>query len=253
MKLISFNTWGGRAGLAQIQNFFEKYRDADVFCLQEIWQAPEVALIEAMDPRMVTDLLEQISLCLPGFKYFFRPQYRGIYGLATFVRENIPVTNEGELFVFKEQGFENPTAIGNHARNIQYLTLALSTGPVTVVNFHGLWNGQGKSDTEDRIVQSQKIADFLETLNHPYILAGDFNLRPDTQSFRILNEACSQNFIQQYDVRSTRSSFYTKPEKFADYILASPELTASHFEVLPDEASDHLALRVQFDLQGECF
>jgi len=68
--------------------------------------------------------------------------------------------------VFKEQGFENPAAIGNHARNIQYVTLKTPAGPLTIVNFHGLWNGQGKTDTEDRLSQSRKIADFLRQLKN---------------------------------------------------------------------------------------
>ena len=99
MKLISLNTWGGRAGMPLLKSFFEKYQDVDVFCLQEIWQTKDESLIEARDPRIVIDLLEQIASLLPDFNFFFRPQYRGIYGLATFVRKNIQIEEEGELFV----------------------------------------------------------------------------------------------------------------------------------------------------------
>jgi endonuclease/exonuclease/phosphatase family metal-dependent hydrolase len=247
MNLISLNTWGGRAGLPLLKRFFGKYQDTDIFCLQEIWQTSDPSLIEARDPRIVIDLLEQIASSLPDFQCFFRPQYRGIYGLATFVRKNISVENEGEVFVFKGPGFENPVSMGNHARNIQHLTLQTKMGPVTVVNFHGLWNGKGKSDSEDRLLQSRNIAAFLKTLNNPYILVGDFNLTPDTQSFKILREACPKDLIFEYGISSTRSSFYPKPEKMADYLLTSEKVPTSFFEVLPDEVSDHLALRADFD------
>lgn len=40
MKLISLNTWGGRAGKEELLAFFERHRDIDIFCLQEIWSAP---------------------------------------------------------------------------------------------------------------------------------------------------------------------------------------------------------------------
>lgn len=40
MKLISLNTWGGRAGKEELLAFFERYQDIDIFCLQEIWSAP---------------------------------------------------------------------------------------------------------------------------------------------------------------------------------------------------------------------
>jgi len=43
MKIITLNTWGGRAGKELLLSFFEKYRDdADIFCLQEIWSAPHI-------------------------------------------------------------------------------------------------------------------------------------------------------------------------------------------------------------------
>jgi endonuclease/exonuclease/phosphatase family metal-dependent hydrolase len=249
MKLISLNTWGARAGLPLIKGFFEKYRDADVFCLQEIWQTKDLSIIEARDPRLVPDLLEHIVSYLPEFNYFFRPQYRGIYGLATFVRKTISVENEGELFVFKHQGYENPESVGNHGRNIQYLTLRTNSGPLTIINFHGLWNGQGKSDTDDRILQSQKIADFIKGLRNPYILAGDFNLVPSSESFKILAEACPRDLVAEYGVKSTRSSYYPKAERLADYILTCNQTQTSSFEVLPDEVSDHLALRTSVTLK----
>lgn len=243
--MITLNTWGGRAGLAGIKTFVEKHQNVDVFCLQEIWQTHDTSLIEAMDERLVTNLLEEIAASLPGFRFYFRPQYRNIYGLATFVRNEITVIEEGELFVFKEQGFENPVAIGNHARNIQYITLKTLTGPVTVINFHGLWNGQGKTDTADRILQSQKIAGFINTLNNPCVLAGDFNLSPETQSLKILCDVCPRNLVNEFGVTSTRTSHYQKPGKFADYVLCN-KIDVADFEVLPDEVSDHAPLLASF-------
>ena len=115
------------------------------------------------------------------------------------------------------------------------------------MNFHGLWNGQGKGDTKDRLRQSRKIVDFVESLDHPHLLVGDFNLNPDSQSFRILNEAIPRDLIREFSVLSTRSRLYTKPDRFADYILASEGVRVSSFDTLPDEVSDHLALRLIFD------
>jgi len=40
MKLISLNTWGGRAGKEKLLAFFTAHKNTDVFCLQEIWSAP---------------------------------------------------------------------------------------------------------------------------------------------------------------------------------------------------------------------
>lgn len=246
MQLITLNLWGGRIGDQPIKDFFRKYGNAEIFCLQEVWKAEGHRLDT---PEVDARLLKKIESYLPDHLYFFRPQYRGIYGPAIFYHKSIAAENEGELFVFKEQGYENPSSLGNHARNIQYVTLQTSRGPVTIINFHGLWNGQGKTDTADRIQQSEKIAGFIRGLRQPFVLAGDFNLSPRTQSMKIVESVCARNLITDFGIVSTRSSLYTKPEKFADYILTSPGVSVSEFEVLPDEVSDHMALRLRFDLE----
>ncbi len=166
MELISFNTWGGRLGEPLIRDFCQKYRKTDVFCFQEIWETENLSLID--DPKVDTRLLSNISRHLPDHQFFFRPQYRGIYGLATFVHKRHIVEEEGELFVFKEQGYENPVAMGNHARNIQYLHLKINGKSLSIINFHGLWNGEGKTDTPDRISQSNKIVSFMRKISHPF-------------------------------------------------------------------------------------
>ena len=113
------------------------------------------------------------------------------------------------------------------------------------MNVHGLWNGRGKTDTEDRLSQSSKIKEFMSTVAARKILCGDFNLKPDTQSLKMLSEDM-QNLIEMHQVTSTRTSFYPKAERFADYIFTSKDVSVNHFEVLKDEVSDHAPLLVEF-------
>lgn len=77
MELITFNTWGGRLGEKPLRDFCKKYRQADVFCFQEIWQTDDLSLID--DPAVETKLLSKLSAVLPEHRFFFRPQYRGIW------------------------------------------------------------------------------------------------------------------------------------------------------------------------------
>lgn len=55
-----------------------------------------------------------------------------------------------------------------------------------------------------------------------------------------------RNLVKKYHVTSTRSQLYTKPDKFADYILTSPEVIVEEFKVLAEELSDHLPLLLTF-------
>ena len=79
------------------------------------------------------------------------------------------------------------------------------------------------------------------------ILAGDFNLRPDTKSIKML-EADMKNLIIEYGVKSTRSNLHKRPEKFADYIMVSDKIKVNNFEVIYRHVSDHLPLLLDFSI-----
>ena len=234
MKLITLNTWGGRAGKALLLDFFRKYKDVDVFCLQEISKVP----FENFE-----GLLQEISEELSGHQSYFHTQYLDHYGLQTLVKKNLAVTEDGEVFVYKHKGYVKEEDIGDHGRAIQHVTLNLKDSPITIINFHGLWKkGINKTDTIDRINQSKKIVEFIQNLSNDFILCGDFNLLPDTESIAILERAGLRNLIKEYGITSTRTTFYTTPDRYADYIFVSKEIEVKDFRVLPEEVSDHSAL-----------
>ena len=79
------------------------------------------------------------------------------------------------------------------------------------------------------------------------ILAGDFNLNPDTQSIKMIEEFSLKNLIKEFSITDTRTSFYKKENRFADYIFVSPDICVKNFKVLPDEVSDHAPLYLEID------
>jgi endonuclease/exonuclease/phosphatase family metal-dependent hydrolase len=160
----------------------------------------------------------------------------------TMIKEEYPVAEFGEVFVHKHKGFVPIGDVGRHARNVQFVETVHNGKKLNILNFHGLWNGEGKRDSEDRILQSENIAGFLKTLSGDIVFCGDFNLLPDTQSIKIIEDAGMRNLVKEYGVTSTRSSFYTKPEKFADYVFVSSGIEVADFAVMQDEVSDHLPL-----------
>ena len=253
MKIITLNTWGGRAGKETLLSFFEKYKaETDIFCLQEIWADPHEHLEghsaggRTLDYQEVMVYgLQELSALLSEYTPYFRPHFGDHYGLLMFVKKDIKVLDEGERFVYKHKGHVPKGDLGNHARNIQYVTVEGESGPVTVINFHGLWNGKGKTDSDDRIAQSEKILSFMKGLSTDTILCGDFNLLPNTKSLKMFEESGYKNLISEYGITSTRTSHYTKPERFADYVFISQSITPKHFEVLPEEVSDHAALLLE--------
>jgi len=251
MKLISLNTWGGRGGKENLLNFIEYHKGVDVFCFQEMWNGGEHMAGKITGGSVLENisykLLAEIGEILTEYEVYFRPHYGDWYGLAMFVKKDHTIKGEGEIFVHKERGWADKKDEGNHARNIQWVTIETKLGLRTIINFHGLWNGQGKGDSEDRLIQSDNILNFIKNIPDPHILCGDFNLRPDTQSIKKLEQFGLKNLIKEHNITSTRTDLYTKPEKFADYMFVTPDIKVKSFEVPNVPISDHRPLILEFE------
>ncbi|MBP7741275.1 MAG: endonuclease/exonuclease/phosphatase family protein [Candidatus Pacebacteria bacterium] len=252
MKVISLNTWGGEAGVKSLLDFFAAHKDVDIFCLQEVWNGGEEMLDKNTGGswlnRRVPTLLSDISAILSEYKVFYRPHFHDFFGLALFIKRDIKVTEEGDLYIYKEQGYISPEEFGDHARILQYVTIEIENKLHTLIQLHGLWNGKGKGDCDERLEQSDRIAGFVSKLPNPTVLVGDFNLRPDTDSLKRIEKIGLRNLINEYGIVSTRTSHYTKSEKFADYAFVSEGIEVLDFTVLPDEVSDHAPLYLEYSL-----
>lgn len=252
MKIITLNTWGGRGGKDKLLSFIKEHKeDTDVFCFQEIWsdkhdylEGQEVGGLVLDSSQIMTYGLQEISSLLDNFQPYFNPHYTDHYGLLMMVNKKFQVKKQGEIFVYKDKGYATEGDVGNHARNIQYAEIEKDGKKLTVINFHGLWNGQGKGDSTDRLLQSDNIVSFLKGVKTPVVFCGDFNLNPETQSIKKLEDFGLRNLIREYKITSTRTSYYTKPNKFADYIFITKDIKLKDFKVLPDEVSDHAPLQV---------
>lgn len=243
MKLITLNTWSGR--VKSILDFFNNHQDIDIFLLQEVLHNGTEHTIFNENER--AELFYEISELLPNHQGYFAPTEGGEWGLAIFIKKSIEVLKHGDYFVHGHKD----AMIGKDARtlgrNIQFIKISLGGRILNVLNFHGLWSGNGKSDSPERISQSEKIAEFIKKLSGEIILAGDFNLLPDSKSLNYIEKELNlRNLIKEYNIKSTRTSYYTKEEKYADYIFCSSVIAVDDFSVMSEEVSDHSALLLVF-------
>lgn len=255
MKLLSLNTWGGIVGEPLLQFLKEQAAEVDVFCFQEVYSS-DSEFVDSDGER--ANLFETMQNLFSDFDSFYAPAEEGMgvkqswpvaaaYGLASFVRKGLPLTIQGEIFVYGVHNSWDPENGVTCPRNLQYLQFELVEKQLTIANLHGLWNGGGKGDSEARLEQSRITREFLDQQSGEKILCGDLNLLPDTQSLAILEQGMN-NLITENGITSTRSHLYTKENKFADYTLVSPGVQVKHFEVLPDVVSDHLAMLLDFEV-----
>lgn len=98
--------------------------------------------------------------------------------------------------------------------------------------------GKGKKDSLSRLAQFMIIKNFMKLIKYPIILCGDFNLRLDTKNLKIVGDGMS-DLIQKYHTNSTRTLYYLKEERYADYLFTSLNVGVKQFEVVKDELSDH--------------
>jgi len=247
MKIITLNTWGGRVH-KELMDFLSKNQGVDIFCFQEIYHRATHVHVEqgGIDPNLT--LFDDMEKVLPDHKGYFRPHYIETYGLAVFIKNGLRVELEDEYFVHRHKGYIPEGAVGNHARNVQVIILKTKNGKLNIFNFHGLWNGGGKVDSEDRLNQSKKLTEYIKQFEGAKILCGDFNLEPQTESIKMIENLPMRNLIKEYGITSTRTSYYTKDVRFADYMFINDQVKVVDFQVLAGEVSDHFALKLEIDI-----
>jgi endonuclease/exonuclease/phosphatase family metal-dependent hydrolase len=74
------------------------------------------------------------------------------------------------------------------------------------------------------------------------IIVGDLNLVPDTQSIQLIEAAGYRNLITEYAIVDTRTFFYRKAPRLADYVFVSRAVRVEAFHVDQTPVSDHAAL-----------
>lgn len=258
MKIISLNIWMGKQFNELSQFIASQSHDMDVFCFQEVFHTTSEVKENKNGTR--ANLFSELQQLLPDHEGYFEPAYESnvgnfieindtpvgyhlAWGLAIFIRKGLDLISTNHLFVL---GNKNSPATDNFRPTIlQYANLKTSYGSVTIAHTHGLWVKGNKDDTPYRIEQSQKIKQVLDQVIGQKIFCGDLNLAMNTKSLAILEEGMV-NLIKTFNITTTRSALYPKPEKYADYMIVSPDINVDHFEVPYTEASDHLPLVLTF-------
>jgi endonuclease/exonuclease/phosphatase family metal-dependent hydrolase len=242
MKVISLNIWGGRLK-GSLLSFLKSHGDVDIFLFQEVCENGSKDDEEVAEPYIFSEVAEVLS----GYKSIFVKADESGWGLAAFVRNGIEVKEAGDIFITQ---YRKGDVVGKK-RNLQHVSIEESGRQVALFNYHGLWTGGGKEDSEERLEQSRKIVDFIKGFSGEIILSGDFNLLPETRSLKMLEDELGlENLIKKFNIVSTRTSHYERDVKFADYMLVSKGVEVKEFKVLPEEVSDHAAMYLEFDIMS---
>jgi len=263
MKIVSLNAWGGQVWDA-LAPWLEGL-DVDILCLQEVTRSPVpspdwlryVDAFRSLDQR--ADLFGDVSRLLSRHQAIFAPATRGMlvdadgeafeseHGLAMWVRQELAVTNYIQDFIhgsYRSGGW-GPEPVPR-TMQVAHIVDPKEGAHISIGHLHGLRDPSGKGDTPARTAQTKRIIEVfgkLWTLGAPAVLAGDFNLLPDSACFDALETFGLCNLIKHHNVTDTRTHLYKKDQRFADYMLVSPDLKSAGFDAPPNPVvSDHRPL-----------
>lgn len=267
MKVVSLNAWGGKLGAPLIDYLVAEA--PDVLCLQEVVHTPEATKdwltyrdgVHVLPQR--TNLFGELAAALPGHSGTFCPASQGElwdgdvpvpsqFGIATFVRRALPVISQAQGFV---HGTYSPHAYGAHPRPRNAHVVRVydyeRDRAVTVGHMHGLRDlAAGKADTPERLAQATALARLVNGVagpGDPIVVCGDFNVELGSETFAVLRETGLEDLVQRRGLGGTRTSHYTKPGRFADYMLVNPRVEVRSFSVVSTpEVSDHCPLVLEF-------
>lgn len=244
MKLIQLNTWEGRLG-RNLYKFIER-QQADILMLQEVLSSPEGKTYyfdELQTIKEKSQLAYDFFSPLTGNVHQGKQTY---FGNAIVSRDGFESTYQEDTLESYKENWDAETDTDD-IKLFQHAVINPAPGKfLNLVNYHGHNSHGQKQGNELTAKHCQQIADYIGTLAGPVILAGDFNLAPDSESLKPLNtmlkNLCIENAIQ-----TTRNPL-ANSDIVVDYIWVSHDMTVQHFEVLPDMVSDHAALLLEFEV-----
>ncbi len=265
MEVVSLNCWYGKAWDELEPYLKEKAKSTDVFLFQEVSASRFLGRVSPEGFRW--DLLNKLKEVLSQYGGFYTPLVSGVgfdyksvvdeitWGQAVFVGSHLKVISAHSICVYGEPvNFLNED-LANFPVAIQGLRLSNDEKVFNVFNFHGTHLPGDKLDTPQRLRQSQSVLDFMRRYPGIKILGGDFNLMPDTQSIKMIEDAGYRDLIKDFGVECTRSplNIYWDSKArqlFADYMFVGGGVRVKEFRAEEVLVSDHLPLVLDFDLEN---
>lgn len=245
MKLIQLNAWGGRLA-PQITDLL-KAEQPDILCVQEA-----ISFGSNLGAGLFLTVEEiQLKRGLPEMAFAPVFSFNYMNGLAKFgngILSRYDIAQSETVFTHlqhRDNFVWDEEEIAN-MRNFLHATLNINGKSCHVITHHGYWVREHKHGNEETTRQMNMLADYVEKLNGPVILTGDFNLEPGSHSLERLNSLLI-NLSVKYQLPTTRTDLTFKTET-CDYVFVNSEVKVERFAALDKIASDHKALLLEFEL-----
>jgi endonuclease/exonuclease/phosphatase family metal-dependent hydrolase len=268
MRLISLNVAIFEDNNKLVERFLVE-QNADILCLQEVTRAID----GSANPEYISK--NPIDFATKNLKYeFYNPitilkdfqvnnfhkkesfsfDFGGFIEMGNYMRTRFEIIKKEHLYV-KNAGNIKITDWKNWPKcfstGVQVADLKLHQSKMLrVINYHGIWTKE-KVGNPETLKACKKILSLAKRVNYPTIVAGDFNLFPNTPSMQVFYKDFI-SLVDKYGVITTRpqdNELSDLKRNVVDYILVSKDIAVKSFKIPDSNISDHLPLILDFDLR----
>jgi endonuclease/exonuclease/phosphatase family metal-dependent hydrolase len=181
IKFLTLNILDGGKFFDNIVTFI-KGENPDLIALQEVYKGGQT--FDPVNLKTIDALKEKLSYPYSAFSptYFFTQNNKKI-DAGNLLLSRYPLQPmETVFFDSRYEEFDRATRNdwNKTPMGMQHVIAHIQPKLVDVFNIHGIWETHGK-DTAERLKMSEAIVNEINNKEH-IILAGDFNVRPDTEN-----------------------------------------------------------------------
>lgn len=249
MKIVSVNIKDGSYAKELLK--FLRVENPDILLMQEFWKFDGYMGSIVKAQRDVFSIDTEILKYFKGYQSVFSPvldtkitrdsgeEVVARYGNAIYSK--YPILEDSTYFFDIEyiKNFEFPepgVSFDNQPRNIIKIKLDTPNGELMVNNVHGIYQlNKYKGDSERMDKMVDEILG-IQDLNMPTIIAGDFNLFPNTQAIDKMRKIYRELVIEN-GITSTKVG---KDNYVIDYMFINDFIDVKSFKVPNIEVSNHL-------------
>ena len=170
---------------------------------------------------------------------------------GNLILSRFPIVNKNDVFYDVPYGIyfdDGKQDFSIFPRTIQHAEIQAGNQAVNVFNTQGIWGLDGDDNTR-RLRMSKIIRDQIKDKEN-VILAGDFNVRPDTKTIhnieKVLKNVFKDELVTTFNMKRKTNPGYATA--VVDMIFISHNTAVVSHSCPPVDISDHLPLVCEFNI-----
>lgn len=250
LKFIQINIYKGKYLDALVD--FLKQEDPDIVAMQEVTRG-DVSYCSDKTVNIFEYVKAKTGFdgCF-GSNQKFADSEKSLLGNA--VLSKLPITGSKVLSLKEFRPvtlfeFEDSSIFPYLARLAIDVIIDVDGRTVHAISWHAAWTAP-PADTTETLRQAKIVADYLKSLNNPFILGGDLNNIPESKTVGLISSVANNLMTGSNVVQTTHPKIHKIVPRgyLVDFIFTSGGIKAKSLKVPQVTVSDHLPVIAEVEL-----